>query len=282
MDLFLVVAPVFGTNCTLVVPRLEGPLPDGAARPCVIVDAGAGVVPGVVELVREQGLAPRAVLATHGHADHTWDAAELCELYGVPFWIHAADAYRLADPLGTIESASPAGPDGRVVPGPLAAALAAGGARVEDYRAPGDVRTFGTAGEPGAGARERLDLDGVLVDALHAPGHTQGSTLYLPVAVGPDPSGDGDMANDSDMANDGDTMNDTDRGAQAGVVLAGDVLFAGSVGRTDLPGGDGETMQRTLRDVVGRLDDALQVVPGHGPLTTIGRERRTNPYLRGL
>ncbi|MFJ4107696.1 MBL fold metallo-hydrolase [Oerskovia enterophila] len=262
MDLFLVVAPVFGTNCTLVVPRLEGPLPDDVARPCVIVDAGAGVVPGVVELVREQGLAPRAVLATHGHADHTWDAAELCELYGVPFWIHAADAYRLADPLGTIESAPPAGPDGRVVPGPLAAALAAGGARVEDYRAPGDVRTFGTAGEPGAGARERLDLDGVLVDALHAPGHTQGSTLYLPVVVGPDPSGDG--------------------GAQAGVVLAGDVLFAGSVGRTDLPGGDGETMQRTLRDVVGRLDDALQVVPGHGPLTTIGRERRTNPYLRGL
>ncbi|MET4222962.1 MBL fold metallo-hydrolase [Oerskovia enterophila] len=269
MDLFLVVAPVFGTNCTLVVPRLEGTLPDGAARPCVIVDAGAGVVPGVVELVREQGLAPRAVLATHGHADHTWDAAELCELYGVPFWIHADDAYRLADPLGTIESAPPTGPDGRIVPGPLAAALAAGGARVEDYRAPGDVRTFGTAG-----VRERLDLDGVLVDALHAPGHTQGSTLYLPVAVGPDSSG-GDPAKDGDPAND-------DRGARAGVVLAGDVLFAGSVGRTDLPGGDGETMQRTLRDVVGHLDDALQVVPGHGPLTTIGRERRTNPYLRGL
>ena len=270
MDLFLVVAPVFGTNCTLVVPGPEGTLPDGAARPCVIVDAGAGVVPGVVELVREQGLAPRAVLATHGHADHTWDAAELCSLYGVPFWIHADDAYRLADPLGTIESAPPAGRDGRVVPGPLAAALAAGGARLEDYRAPDDVRTFGTAGEPGAGARERLDLDGVLVDALHAPGHTQGSTLYLPVAVRPDSSGDGGTASVSAS------------GAEAGVVLAGDVLFAGSVGRTDLPGGDGETMQRTLRDVVGRLDDSLQVVPGHGPLTTIGRERRTNPYLRGL
>ena len=266
MDLFLVVAPVFGTNCTIVVPRLEGSLPDGVARPCVIVDAGAGVVPGVVELVREQGLEPRAVLATHGHADHTWDAAELCETYGVPLWIHARDAYRLPDPLGTIEDAPPATGERAST---LAAALAQQGARLEDYREPAEVRTFGTAPTPGVDPGDgqvatdppvRLDLDGILVDAWHAPGHTQGSTLYLPVAPGADGA-------------------PTD---PAGVVLAGDVLFAGSVGRTDLPGGDGETMQRTLRDVVGRLDDVLQVVPGHGPLTTIGGERRTNPYLRGL
>ncbi|MFF3063770.1 MBL fold metallo-hydrolase [Oerskovia sp. NPDC057915] len=277
MDIFLVVAPVFGTNCTIVAPGSQD-VPDGAARPCVIVDAGAGVVPGVTALVREHGLSPTAVLATHGHADHTWDAAELCDLYGVPLWIHAADAYRLADPLGTIEHA-PSSAGGRLATGPLAAALAAGGALVEDYREPGDVRTFGsggadgTPGTPGPGGtsaadqRTRLDLGGVLVDALHAPGHTQGSTLYLPLTAG-DEHGTSGAARDGQEA--------------AGVVLAGDVLFAGSVGRTDLPGGDGETMQRTLRDVVGHLDDSLQVVPGHGPLTTVGRERRTNPYLRGL
>ncbi|MHA7133069.1 MBL fold metallo-hydrolase [Oerskovia turbata] len=270
MDVFLVVAPVFGTNCTIVAPRPHGALPDGAARPCVIVDAGAGVAPGVAELVREQGLAPRAVLATHGHADHTWDAATLCEEYGVPLWIHARDAYRLADPLGTIEDAPPSTGE-RVAP--LAAALGQQGARIEDYREPADVRTFGTPPAPGVDPADgqvatdppaRLDLDGVLVDALHAPGHTQGSTLYLPVAG----------------ADDGSAV----KGASeaAGLVLAGDVLFAGSVGRTDLPGGDGETMRRTLRDVVGTLDDSLQVVPGHGPLTDVGRERRTNPYLRGL
>jgi hydroxyacylglutathione hydrolase len=276
MDVFLVVAPVFGTNCTIVAPHPRSAVPDGAARPCVIVDAGAGAAPGVLALVREQGLAPRAVLATHGHADHTWDAATLCEEYGVSLWIHARDAYRLADPLGTIEDAAPASGE-RVAP--LAAALGQQGARIEDYRAPVDVRTFGTPSAPGADLADgrvsadpptRLDLDGVLIDALHAPGHTQGSTLYLPVAG----TGTGTGAEvDPAVA----------AGAEAsGLVLAGDVLFAGSVGRTDLPGGDGETMRRTLRDVVGPLDDSLQVVPGHGPLTDVGRERRTNPYLRGL
>ena len=62
-------------------------------------------------------------------------------------------------------------------------------------------------------------------------------------------------------------------------LLAGDVLFAGSVGRVDLPGGSWESMLRSLRDVVLPLDDATVVLPGHGPATTIGRERATNPYL---
>jgi glyoxylase-like metal-dependent hydrolase (beta-lactamase superfamily II) len=62
-------------------------------------------------------------------------------------------------------------------------------------------------------------------------------------------------------------------------LLAGDVLFAGSVGRVDLPGGSWDAMLRSLRDVVLPLDDATVVLPGHGPATTIGRERATNPYL---
>jgi hydroxyacylglutathione hydrolase len=57
------------------------------------------------------------------------------------------------------------------------------------------------------------------------------------------------------------------------------VLFAGSVGRVDLPGGSWPDMLRSLRDVVLPLDDATVVLPGHGPATTIGRERATNPYL---
>ena len=191
MDVFLVVAPVFGTNCTVVAPRAGEAGPDGAARPCVIVDAGAGVTSGVVGLVREHGLTPCAVLATHGHVDHTWDAAELCDLFAVPLWLHARDAYRLADPLGTVEHAPSSSTGERA--GALATALHEQGARVEDYREPRDVRTFGTTAGPGtdhvegrveADARVRLDLGGVLVDALHAPGHTQGSTLYLPVAGG--------------------------------------------------------------------------------------------------
>ncbi len=61
--------------------------------------------------------------------------------------------------------------------------------------------------------------------------------------------------------------------------LACVVLFAGSVGRVDLPGGSWDAMLTSLRDVVLPLDDETIVLPGHGPATTIGRERATNPYL---
>ncbi|MGH3742860.1 MAG: MBL fold metallo-hydrolase, partial [Micromonosporaceae bacterium] len=64
--------------------------------------------------------------------------------------------------------------------------------------------------------------------------------------------------------------------------LSGDVLFAGSIGRTDLPGGDMPTMLRSLQQKVLPLDDAIVVLPGHGPATSIGQERRANPFLQEL
>jgi hydroxyacylglutathione hydrolase len=67
-----------------------------------------------------------------------------------------------------------------------------------------------------------------------------------------------------------------------GTVLSGDVLFAGSIGRTDLPGGDHRLMLASLRDKLLTRDDATLVLPGHGPTTTIGRERGSNPFLRDL
>lgn len=63
-------------------------------------------------------------------------------------------------------------------------------------------------------------------------------------------------------------------------LFVGDTLFAGSVGRTDLPGGDHETLLRSIREVLLPLGDACRVYPGHGPTTTIGEERLTNPFLR--
>lgn len=69
---------------------------------------------------------------------------------------------------------------------------------------------------------------------------------------------------------------------QAGdAIFAGDCLFAGSIGRTDLPGGDGPTLRRSLREVLLALPDSTVVYPGHGEPTTIGRERRSNPFLTG-
>ena len=66
------------------------------------------------------------------------------------------------------------------------------------------------------------------------------------------------------------------------VLFSGDLLFAGSIGRTDLPGGDYPTILRSLARVCLTLPDETVVLSGHGPQTTIGAERRTNPFLAGL
>jgi hydroxyacylglutathione hydrolase len=83
---------------------------------------------------------------------------------------------------------------------------------------------------------------------IHTPGHTQGSIcLHF---------------------------------AKENLLLAGDTLFAGSIGRTDLPGGDGRQILRSLHDRVLTLPDATRVIPGHGPETSIGQERASNPFLQ--
>lgn len=108
---------------------------------------------------------------------------------------------------------------------------------------------------------QRLTIAGLDLRVLHAPGHTQGSVMFALPGVPEDIS--------------------AELGA-ASTLLSGDVLFAGSIGRTDLAGGDSAAMGRSLRDVVLPLADDVLVLPGHGPATTMGRERDTNPYLQGL
>lgn len=66
---------------------------------------------------------------------------------------------------------------------------------------------------------------------------------------------------------------------EAGFIIAGDVLFYGSIGRTDLPGGDYNTLISSIKDKLFPLGDNIEVYPGHGPKTTIGFEKRTNPFL---
>jgi len=97
-----------------------------------------------------------------------------------------------------------------------------------------------------------LDLAGLKLSIRHAPGHTPGSVVIS-----------------------------LDAG-ETDVLFSGDVLFAGSIGRSDLPGGSPMDMNNSLRDVILPLDDEVIVCPGHGPQTTIGRERLTNPFLRDL
>jgi len=108
---------------------------------------------------------------------------------------------------------------------------------------------------------QSLAIAGFDLTVQHAPGHTEGSVIFSVPDV---PEG---------LA--------AEVGARS-TVLSGDVLFAGSIGRTDLAGGDGAAMNRSLRDVVLPLGDDVLVLPGHGPATTMERERATNPYLQGL
>jgi hydroxyacylglutathione hydrolase len=108
-----------------------------------------------------------------------------------------------------------------------------------------------------------LSLVGLEIVVNHAPGHTGGSvTFRLPL--------------DSPIAAQGKSK------IAGGVLFSGDLLFAGSIGRTDLPGGDYATILRSLARVCLTLPDETVVLSGHGPQTTIGTERRTNPFLAGL
>ena len=125
--------------------------------------------------------------------------------------------------------------------------------RAATWTEPSDVREISDG--------TTLDLAGLTLSVQHAPGHTEGSVLF-----GLDQGPDGVE----------------DQAEVTSTVLSGDVLFAGSIGRTDLPGGDHAAMQRSLRDIVLPLPDPTLVLPGHGPATTMRQERTTNPYMQDL
>ena len=209
-------APTFATNCWIIA--------SGEGQECFIVDPGMPDVSlQVGEILHQYELKPVATLLTHGHLDHTFSIQPLCDGYGIPAYIHTEDRVLLAHP----ERA-------------LSAVFAATLGQKKFYK-PSDVRELRNGQE--------LEIAGMTLRAIHAPGHTRGSLLF--------------------------TMGDE-------VVISGDVLFAGSIGRTDQPTGSSLDMETTLKKKILPLPDQMRVLPGHGPETTIGHERRTNPFLKNL
>ncbi len=102
--------------------------------------------------------------------------------------------------------------------------------------------------EHSLGESDKVEAGALLANVMHTPGHTEGSIcLYFPAQK---------------------------------KLIAGDTLFAGSIGRTDLPGGSFDKIISSLQEKLLTLPDETVVVPGHGPLTTIGAERDSNPFLR--
>lgn len=215
---------MFATNCWIIANEARGE--------CIIVDPGAadmsstdsGAITAEIELIlSEEGFKPVAALLTHGHLDHTFSIKPLADGYGIPTYIHSEDRRFISEPAGILspEFASHLGSMQFAEPD-----------RVESLR---DGAT--------------LEFLGLNLRAIHAPGHTKGSLMF--------------MINDE-------------------VLISGDVLFAGSIGRTDLPSGSASDMRKTLMTKVLPLDDDIRVLPGHGPETTIKLERKHNPYLKEL
>ncbi len=210
----------FQANCFVLAAEAGGP--------CVVVDPGEDAEQPLDELLRQHRLDPVAVLLTHGHFDHVFAVAPVCDGNDIPAWIHPDDRALLTDPMRGLSTEARQFFGGRV-----------------ELREPREVRTLddGTA----------LELAGLTLTVDHTPGHTRGSVTFRSA---------------------------TDGGQ--GLLVSGDTLFAGSIGRTDFPGGDHEQILASLRDKILVLDDETVVLPGHGPTTTVGKERASNPFLHGL
>ncbi|MFT3662513.1 MAG: MBL fold metallo-hydrolase [Gordonia sp. (in: high G+C Gram-positive bacteria)] len=106
---------------------------------------------------------------------------------------------------------------------------------------------------------EEIEVAGIRWKIDHAPGHTRGSVLLT-----------------TELVDDG-----PDETAARPVCFSGDVLFQGSIGRTDLPGGDHQQLLDSIGERILPMPDETVVLPGHGPQTTVGAERATNPFLTG-
>jgi len=206
-------AQMYATNCWV--------LATGEGSECIVIDPGMpDVSMELADLLSKHRLKPVATLITHGHLDHTFSVVPVCDGYGIPAYIHSEDRNLLLDPTAAITPEFRRMLDGM------------------SFSEPREVRELKSG--------EEFELVGLKIKAIHSPGHTRGSLMFLV---------------------DGQTL------------LSGDVLFAGSVGRTDLPTGSSEDMQKTLSKKVLTLDDEIRVLPGHGPETKIGYERKNNPYL---
>jgi len=203
-------------------------------REAVIIDPG-DEAEQLLDFVREQRLAPTAVLLTHAHLDHVSGIWPVKRTLSLPVWLHAADQplYDRAAAQGLMF-----------------------GIRMEqpppvDHHYAGD----GPWGRFG-------DYE---VTVHHTPGHCPGGVCLAVYRVSEprEPREPGEPREPRDLQG----------------LFVGDTLFAGSIGRTDLPGGDYETLMRAITTVLFAFPDDAVVHSGHGPDTTIGHERRTNPFV---
>jgi len=149
------------------------------------------------------------------------------------------------------------------------------------WRAGGGGALFGFKIDPGPEPTidfvhgQVLRLGNVQFEVRFTPGHTPGHCVLYCADVRAAKSPKGERRERSDQS----AALSLSKGRSEGVCFCGDLIFAGSVGRTDLPGGDWETLEKSIREQIYTLPDETRLLSGHGPETTVGEEKRGNPFV---
>jgi hydroxyacylglutathione hydrolase len=226
-------------------------LGDPTTREAIVVDPG-DEVDAILEILRRHDLKVRAIVSTHTHIDHVGGLAGLHSATGAPVLIHKDDL-ELYDHLEMQANWL-----GVATPAVMS---------IQDFVKEGDTVRWG----------------GYAARVLHTPGHTPGSISLVVErdtnAASPaltDPHGSHEHAHVHAPA----TRRPLDSAGETSRLIAGDTLFQGSIGRTDLWGGSFKDILKSIHDKLLTLPDETLVTPGHGANTTIGAERAGNPYLR--
>jgi len=230
-------------NCYIVRPAAAGAATAGGAAPAIIIDPGEEAE-RLLDAARSLGVELQAILITHCHFDHIGAVAPLAAASGAPVYCPEIEQPVLADIMRWV-------PPGF---GPF-----------QSYEADHTL----------AGG-ERLKLAGMDVEVLYTPGHSPGHLTYA-ISPSPESGGAADSAREGAAAQSARPADGGD-----GALFSGDVLFAGSVGRVDLPGGEWATLERSIATLLRDFPAETVVYPGHMGVTTLARERDTNPFLSEL
>jgi hydroxyacylglutathione hydrolase len=216
---------------------------DETTHEAMVIDPGDDI-DDVLALVHKHNLQVKQIVITHAHIDHVGGAMKLRAATGAPILLSKND-YALLKMLD-----AQAAWVGMCAPG-----------KVEIDRSIGDG--------------DKVTAGSLEAHVLETPGHTEGSIclfFFAEGSIGKDESVKDWLATVKPWVKHEDKP-------LTHKLIAGDTLFAGSIGRTDLPGGNTEKIMRSLHHLATSLPDNTLVIPGHGPLTTIGEEKETNPFL---
>lgn len=186
----------------------------------VLVDAPGGILEKIRPLLAKENCTLKELWLTHGHWDHTQDAAKVKRETGALVRAHKDDTVLIETPN-------------------VMSAFLMPGVTLEPVK----IDAFVTPGE-------KFPALGREVEVRHVPGHCPGNVLFY--------------------------------FADAKAALVGDALFNGGVGRWDLPGGDFDILARSIRGQIYTLPDDTVVLPGHGPRTTVGDEKESNPFVAAV